>query len=96
MIQAQMKPYEYCLYSNTIDAYGEPTLSNVASGSVKMAINILSQSVEESILYTGAEYIGLTQQEVNDNYVIQYNGEKLKVLYINPLGRYKQVFMKRM
>lgn len=96
MINRQMKPYNYCTYTDTIDDYGEPTLLTSTTGIIEMAINIISQSTEESILYSGAEYLGLTQQEVKDSYVIQYNDEKLKVLYVNPLGRYKQVYMKRM
>lgn len=96
MINRQMKPYDYYIYRDIIDDYGEPALTTQATGIIDMAINIISQSTEESILYSGAEYIGLTQQEVNDNYVIQYGDDRLKVKYINPLGRYKQVFMKRM
>jgi hypothetical protein len=70
MIQRQIKPYNYFTYENVIDDYGEPALSTSATGSIDMAINIISQSTEESILYSGAEYLGLTRQEVNDNYVI--------------------------
>lgn len=95
MIQAQMKTYPYYTYAGTND-YGEPALSSSSVGTIEMAINILSQSTEESILYSDAEYIGLTRQEVNDSYVIEYQGKKLKVKYVNELGRLKQVFLKGM
>lgn len=96
MINSQMKQYPYYLYGNTVNTYGEITANTtVPTGSIEMAINIISQSTEESILYSGCEYIGLTRQEVNDNYVIQYGNEILKVKYVNPIGRLKQVFMTR-
>lgn len=96
MIQAQMKRYPFYKY-NGLNSYGEPALNtSVPTGSIEMAINILSQATEESILYSDAEYIGLTRQEINDNYIIEYQGKKLKVKYVNELGRFKQVFLKGM
>ena len=95
MINAQMKKYPYYLYGQ-LNSYGEPALSTTATGTVEMAINTLSQSTEDSILYSDAEYIGLTRQEVNDNYVIEYEGKKLKVKYVNNKGRLNQVFLKGM
>lgn len=95
MIQAQMKQYPYYLYNGYND-YGEAALSTQPTGYIVMAINIISQATEESILYSDAEYIGLTRQEVNDSYVIEYQGKKLKVKYVNALGRLKQVFLKGM
>lgn len=95
MINTDMRDYDYYLYGDD-DGYGQPSLSADVQGSVKMAINTVSQSVQDSILYKESEYIGLTHASVNDKYVIQYGEDKLKVLYVNPKGRYKQVFMARM
>ena len=92
MINAQMKTYEYFSLGER-NAYGEQTLSNTPVGTIKMAINISSQAIQDNVNYKEAKYIGLTQAEVNDTYVIKYNEGLLKVLYINPLGRYKQVFL---
>lgn len=75
-----------------LDAYGQPQLS-VFEGEIKMAINILSKNTQDNILYEGASYIGLTQAAIDDSYIIQYGEEKLKVLYVYPKGRYKQVFL---
>lgn len=93
MINADMKKYDYFVYGSK-DEYGQPQLSKEKQGSVKMAININSQNTVDNILYKDATYIGLTKQEVKDTYVIQYGDTRLKVLYVNPFGRYKQVFMK--
>ena len=62
-----------------------------------MSISISSQSVQDNIMYQGCQYMGLTHDtEVNDTYVIEYGKERLKVLYVSPQGRLKQVFLTRM
>lgn len=95
MINADMRIYDFYTYEEN-NAYGQPQLSKDVKGSVKMAINVSSQSVQDNVLYTGAEFVGLTHADITDKYVIQYGDEKLKVLYVNPKGRFKQVFMTRM
>ena len=93
MINTDMRLYNYFTFGEK-DAYGQVRLSNEPVGTVKMAINISSQSIGENINYKDATYIGLTRNaEVNDTYVIEYEGQKLKVLYVNPKGRLKQVFL---
>ena len=95
MINAEMRSYNYYLYEDA-DDYGQSVLSKEVKGSAKMSINVTSQSVKDSIVYSGAEFIGLTHDELSDKYVIQYGESKLKVLYVNPRGRFKQVYMTRM
>ena len=94
MINSQMRTYDYYIYGEQ-DAYGQPALSE-KKGSIKMAINILTKSVQDNVLYSEAQYIGLTSHaEINDKYVIAFGSEKLKVLYVYPYGRLTQVFMAR-
>lgn len=92
MINADMRIYDYYTYGEN-DGYGQPTLSAIPQGKIKMAINITSQSIQDNINYKDCQYIGLTLFPIDDTYVIQYGEEKLKVLYVNPKGRYKQVFL---
>lgn len=92
MISTDMRTYDYYTYGDA-DKYAQPQLSSTPSGQVKMVINIASQSIQDNILYKNAQYVGLTRDEVNDTYVIKYGDERLKVLYVNPKGRLKQVFM---
>ena len=93
MISADMRLYNYYLYGEN-NAYGQPVLSDEIKGQIKIAIYTTSQSVQDNINYKGANYIGLTHDaDVNDKYVIAFGDEKLKVLYVNPNGRFKQVFM---
>ena len=88
-----MKTYEYFTLGAK-DEYGQDTLSTVATGTLKIAINITSQSVQDNVNYKNAQYVGLTQAKVEDTYVIKMNEESyLKVLYVNPMGRYTQVFL---
>ena len=96
MINANTRTYNFYTFGEQ-DIYGQPQLSKRAQGSIKMSINIVSQSITDNVNYKQATYIGLTQDaNVNDTYVIDYEGSKLKVLYINPIGRLKQVFMSEM
>ena len=96
MITTDMRLYDFFTFGED-NGYGVPTLSTEPKGKIKMAINISSQSTQDNILYKDCSYIGLTlDANVNDTYVIQYGEEQLKVLYVNPKGRYKQVFLKGM
>ena len=89
-----MRNYEYFLLED-YDEYGQPTQSEQAQGTVQLAIYVLSQSVSDTLLYKDASYIGLTYPtiEIDDTFIIKYGEEKLKVLYIQPRGAFKQVFL---
>lgn len=95
MINTDFRIYNYFTYGEP-DNYGQPELSEKPTGEIKMAIYLSAQTPQDSILYQGAQYVGLTRDAISDNYVIKYGDEMLKVLYINPRGRCKQVFMSRM
>lgn len=99
MISADMKDYQYHLYADD-NGYGQPSLPDEVETdgegnalTVKMAVYNTSQAIQDNIQYKNATYVGLTQADITDKFVIQYGEEKLKVLYVNPQGRYKQVFM---
>ena len=95
MINAVMRTYDYYTYG-TKDKYGQQTVSyETPTGNIKIAIYVTSQTTQDNIRYKDATYIGLTlDKNVNDGYVIQYGDERLKVLYVNAQGRFKQVFLK--
>ena len=93
MINADMRSYNYFTFGKE-DGYGQPQLSKEPVGNIKMAINTTSQSIQDNINYQGAAYLGLTLSNLlDDTCVIQYGTKKLKVLYVNPEGKLKQVFM---
>ena len=94
MISNQMKNYNYQVFGEN-NGYGQPALSET-KGTIKMAINLTSQTLNENSLYSGAQYMGLTFDAIDDTYVIEFGNEKLKVLYVNPNGRYNQAFLVRM
>lgn len=96
MINTDMHLYNYYTFGE-LNSYGMPKLGETPEGQIKIAINITSQGTQDNILYKDCSYIGITHDKnVNDTYVIEYGDSKLKVLYINPKGRYKQVFLKEM
>jgi hypothetical protein len=92
VINAMMRLYNYSTIGS-IDEYGQEVIDNEVKGQVKMAINLTSQTVQDNINYKDAQYIGLTHAAIDDTYIIHFGDERLKVLYVNPFGRYKQVFL---
>lgn len=96
MINADMKRYDFYTLGS-LDEYGQQKVSDEKQGSIIMAIYTTSQSTQANALYLNAQYMGLTHDTaVNDTYVIDFNGERLKVLYVGSQGRFKRVFMARM
>lgn len=94
MINTQMRTYNYFTFGEN-DDYGQPQLEETPKGQIKMAINTTSTAIQDNIRYKDASYIGLTLSSLlDDKCVIEYGAEKLKVLYIVPFGRYKQVYFK--
>lgn len=94
MINSDFRKYDYFTFGED-SGYGTPTLSPQPVGKVKMAIYISSLATQDNILYKDATYVGLTMSaDINDSCVIDYEGEKLKVLYVYPKGRYKVVYLK--
>ena len=95
MIATDMRLYNYFLLG-AIDDYGQqplPAQDAAPVGTIKMAINISSQAVQDNINYKDASYTGLTNSYVDDTYIIEYENKRLKVLYVNPKGRIKQIFL---
>ena len=89
MINANMREYNYFLISAETNSYGQHTIIKddngepVVQGTIKISISIANQSVNENITYKGANYVGITHDEnINDKYVISYQGKLLKVQYI--------------
>lgn len=98
MIHNNMRYYDYWLISYN-ENYGQEVIPNddtAPTGKVKLSIYPTSTGTQENILYANCSYVGLTSDaEINDKYIIQYGTERLKVMYKQPIGRYKQVFLKR-
>lgn len=95
MIKRDMRAYEYTLLGDT-DAYGQPTLLDGVQGTINMAIYVNAQAVGSSIIYAEADYIGLTNDAgISDKMLIDYEGQKLKVLYTQRKGRHIQAALKK-
>lgn len=95
MITTRMRTYDCFALGETEDAYGERVVSENPIGSIKMSITFISNTISESAVYADCEYLGLTYADIKDTYVIQYGEDRLKVKYVIPQGRYKQVFLAR-
>ena len=98
MIIGNMRFYDYWKVSVN-ETYGQEVLPDVKTeplGKVKLSIYPTSTGTQENILYANCSYMGLTfDAEIDDKYIILYEGKRLKVMYKQPIGRYKQVFLKQ-
>lgn len=95
MISVNMKLYNYYTLGDS-NGYGQaavPDQNATPKGKIKISIHSISQTVADNVRYKDASYMGLTHSEIDDTYIIQYGEERLKVLHVNPVGRYKQVFL---
>ncbi len=72
-----------------------PSADAEPAGQIKLAIYLSSQSTQDNINYKDCNYIALTSSKVDDTYIIDYKGERLKVLYVSNMGRYSQVYLKK-
>lgn len=92
MISRNMRFYDLYVYGDE-DSYGQAQLSKYPEGKVKIAIEVASQSIQDSVAYSGTNYTGITNDEIDDTCVIDFNGKMLKVLYVNNHGRFNQVYL---
>lgn len=99
MINTSMRAYEYFKYGE-LNEYGQQTLIKdengdpIVQGTVKLAINLTTQSTQDSINYHNAQFCAQTlDNDIDDTYIIKYGKTRLKVLYVASGGRYKQVFL---
>ena len=93
MIQSNMKLYNYYTLSE-IDDYGTNQISKQISGQVKLSIFLQTKQLSDNSIYKEAQFTALTNdKDINEKYLIEYNNMLLKVLYINDLGRYRQIYL---
>lgn len=93
-IYRRLTKYNY--YTLVDSEYGGKTADFTSpTGVVNMAIQLNNMAMNSNTIYTSANFVGLTQEDIDDTYIIEYGNEKLKVLYVYPEGKYKQVFMQR-
>ena len=97
MINTTFNDYDYYVFSQSENDYGEKTISTTKAGSVSIAIYLYTQNITSNIKYKDAQYIGLIEStNIKESCVIAYGDKKLKVLYVNPVGRWQQVYMQEM
>ena len=98
MIGNNMRPYVFYKISYNA-AYGQevmPPEDAEPEGTVRLSIFTTSKGTQENILYTNCSYMAFTfDAGIDDKYIIQYGKERLKVMYAQNVGRYKQVFLTR-
>lgn len=94
MIEADMKLYDVFAL-NGRDSYGQPSMSEEPIGKTRMAIYVANQAVSTNTLYSDAQYMGITLNDLDDTCYIKYGEDMLKVKYVQGSSRYNYVFMSR-
>ena len=93
MIQSNMKLYNYYTLGE-LDDYGTNQVSEQVSGQVKLSVFLQTKQLSDNSIYKEAQFTALTNdKDINEKYLIEYNNMLLKVLYINDLGRYRQIYL---
>lgn len=93
MIQNNMKLYNYYTLGE-LDDYGTNQASEEVKGQVKLSIFLQTKQLSDNSIYKETQFTALTNdKDINEKYLIEYNEKLLKVLYINDLGRYRQVYL---
>ena len=96
MFNTDMRERNYFIIGEP-NEYGQASIPSIDAqphGIIKMAIYTSGQAVTADARFKDCTYIGLTNAEIIDKYIIQYEQERLKVIYVNKAGRYTQVFLK--
>ena len=97
MITTTFNDYDYYTYSSAQNEYGEKTVMSTKAGTVSIAIYLYTQNIVSNIKYKDAQYIGLTESAaLTESCVVACGDKRLKVLYINPVGRWRQGYMQEM
>lgn len=97
MIIADMTMHRYFTL-RAADAYGQrgiPKPTDDPDGMIKMAVYVSNQAISDNAIYSTAEYVGLTMENVDDSMFIEHNGKMLKVLHVTMQGRFRQAYMAR-
>ena len=93
MIQSNMKLYNYYTLGE-FDDYGTEQVSKQVSGQVQLSIFLQTKQLSDNSIYKDVQFTALTNdKDINEKYLIEYNNMLLKVLYINDLGRYRQIYL---
>jgi hypothetical protein len=88
-----MKLYNYYTLGE-LDGYGTNQTSEEVKGQVKLSIFLQTKQLSDNSIYKETQFTALTNdKDINEKYLIEYNEKLLKVLYINDLGRYRQIYL---
>ena len=77
------------------DEYGQRHIDETAPRFTFLTIGLYEHSQNSDIRYADCKYVGLTKDTtLTDNDYLVYEGKEHKSEFINPYGRWVQVFFK--
>lgn len=77
------------------DEYGQDLMNELDRKPITLTFGLYNHKQTDDIRYEDVEYTGLTIYDVFDDQIIQIGEDRYKVLFANPFGRMRQVFLKR-
>ena len=93
MINRELQTVTIKSFAETLNDYGEKTLSETTT-SAEMMVKPYSQANVQDPRFVDVEYIGLTKANVSIENVVTIDGTDYMVLFVIPSRRYNEVFMK--
>lgn len=90
MINRQTRKYSYSVLGDT-DSYGQETVTE--TGTIDIAIAYQTFNVDGNLRYTTDKFVGVTNDNITDKYIIQYGDKKLKVTYTFPSNGRNYVYL---
>lgn len=77
------------------DEYGQRHSSEAFSHIIDITFGLFDNTISNDIRYANCKYVGLTKDtSLTDNDYLIIDGQEYKIEFINPFGRWVQVFMK--
>ena len=78
-----------------VDDYGYQLAEELSTRKIEGSVSLYQHTQTSDIRYIDCEYVVLTKdKDISVNDSIEINGKEMKVMFVNPYGRLKQVFIK--
>lgn len=93
MINREMRQATVVTYGG-VDEYGQMNTTATASRDTYLTFGLYQHTNSNDVRYQNVTHYGLTKDsEITDNDIIVIDGVEYKVLFVNPFGRMREVFL---
>lgn len=94
MINREMRKANLITYAPGVDEYGQPRKGEQSKRDIELTFRIYSHSPVEDIRFNEVTHTGLTADKtITDTNAIELEGKTYNIKFVNPEGRFAQLFM---